>query len=72
MLYDASAFEDGSPQYELSANTAREAEDWIIVLQQATYVCVRACMCVYSLTHSLYKMSLQIPASAVKNGRITW
>ena len=33
------AFDDGSPQYELFANTPREAEEWIMVLQQATYVC---------------------------------
>ena len=38
-------FDDGSPQYELYASTAREAEEWMIILQQATYVCV-------SLTHS--------------------
>lgn len=50
VLFDASAFDDGSPQYELYANTAREAEEWIILLQQATYVvCVRVC--------SLCKMS---------------
>ena len=36
------AFDDG-PQYALYASTAREAEEWIIVLQQTTYVYV--CLC---------------------------
>ena len=53
------AFDDGSPQYELFANTPREAEEWILMLQQATYVvcvCMRVCLfvcvcvCVYVLT----------------------
>ena len=34
------AFEDGSPQYSLYASTTHETEEWIIVLQQATCVCV--------------------------------
>ncbi|XP_065884810.1 inositol polyphosphate-4-phosphatase type I A-like [Dysidea avara] len=31
------AFDDCMPQYTLYANTAREADEWITVLQQATY-----------------------------------
>lgn len=34
------AFDDGSPQYALYASTAREADEWITMLQQATCVCV--------------------------------
>ena len=38
------------PQYTLYANTAREADEWITVLQQATYVVCSLSGCVYAYT----------------------
>ena len=49
------AFDDCMPQYTLYADTAREADEWITVLQQATCVlyclCVYMCVCIHKLLH---------------------
>jgi len=42
------------PQYTLYADTAREADEWITVLQQAT--CVLCCLCIYVCMHTQVAM----------------